>query len=64
MNAPLPNRPLELAGSSPGRIQDEIEAAEIGFSYVCRRCEVWGRGPAGTSRRCWLCDRPDRLERR
>ncbi len=55
-------RPLELATRNP--VQDEIDAAELGFSYVCRRCDVWGRIPAGVGRRCWACDRTDRLERR
>ena len=60
---PLMPRPLELA--SRHRLLDQIDAAaEVGFSYVCRRCDVWGRVPAGAGRRCWSCDRHDRLERR
>jgi hypothetical protein len=54
--------PLELG--SRNRVLDDIDAAQMGFSYVCRRCDVWGRVPGGASRRCWLCDRADRLERR
>lgn len=60
-------RPLELAGSRPrehSRLLDELDAGELGFNYVCRRCDVWGRIPAGVGRRCWACDRTDRLERR
>ncbi len=54
-------RTLERAGL-PERPQ--IDVGEIGFSYVCRRCDVWGRIPPGFGRRCWLCERADRLERR
>jgi len=59
-------QPLELPVLTPTsrRVLEEIDALETGFSYVCRRCDVWGRVPAGASRRCWLCDRSDRLERR
>lgn len=45
-------------------VLQEIDSVELGFNYVCRRCDVWGRNPAGSSRRCWSCDRADRLERR
>lgn len=55
-------RPLELLPRN--LVLDEIDAAATSFSYVCRRCDVWGRIPAGSSRRCWSCDRADRLERR
>jgi len=54
--------PLELQARSP--LLDQIDAAAVGFNYVCRRCDVWGRIPAGVGRRCWLCDQADRLERR
>ena len=60
-------RPLELAGTRPrerSRPLDELDAAEIGFSYVCRRCDVWGRIPVGIGRRCWACEGTDRLEPR
>ena len=60
-------RLLELAGTRPrehSRVLDELDAAEIGFNYVCRRCDVWGRIPAGIGRRCWACECTDRLERR
>jgi len=55
--------PLELAVGNRlvARIDD---AAAVGFNYVCRRCDVWGRVPAGVGRRCWLCDQSDCLERR
>ena len=46
------------------RALEEIEASDLAFSYVCRRCEVWGRVPAGGIRRCWACGRNDRLDRR
>jgi len=55
-------QPLELARRST-QLQ-ELEGIEAGFNYVCRRCDVWGRVPAGVGRRCWLCERTDRLERR
>ena len=55
-------QPVELVDRN--RVLSDIDAAEVGFSYVCRRCDVWGRVPAGAGRRCWLCDRADRLERR
>jgi len=55
-------RSLELVGRSP--VLAELDATEVGFSYGCRRCDVWGRVPPGARRRCWLCDRSDGLERR
>ena len=55
-------QPIDLP--SRNVILQEMDAAEIGFNYVCRRCDVWGRVPAGSGRRCWSCDRADRLERR
>ena len=55
-------QPVELVDRN--RVPSDIDAAEMGFSYVCRRCDVWGRVPVGAGRRCWLCDRGDRLERR
>ena len=45
-------------------VLQETDSAELGFNYVCRRCDVWGRIPAGDIRRCWSCDTADRLERR
>ena len=48
----------------PRRRFEEIDAAELGFSYVCRRCDVWGRVPPGAGRRCWSCGGNDRLDRR
>ena len=47
-----------------GRAFEEIDDAKLGYSYVCRRCDVWGRVPAGAGRRCWSCGRTDRLDRR
>lgn len=65
---PLMPRSLELAEPrpSPARrpILDDLDADEVGYNYVCRRCDVWGRVPAGVGRRCWACERTDRLERR
>jgi hypothetical protein len=55
-------RSIELAERN--QLLTEIDAAAIGFSYVCRRCDVWGRVPSGVARRCWACDTADRLERR
>jgi hypothetical protein len=59
---PLMPSPVGLA--SRARLLDEMDSVALSFSYVCRRCDVWGRIPAGVSRRCWSCDRADRLERR
>ena len=55
-SAPLMPPPLELVNRS--RLLSEVDGTEVGFSYV------WGRVPAGAGRRCWSCDRSDRLERR
>ncbi len=55
-------RSLELPGRN--QLLAQVDALEVGFNYVCRRCDVWGRVPAGFARRCWLCDGADRLERR
>lgn len=54
--------PVELAPRN--EVLQEIDVVELGFNYVCRRCDVWGRIPAGAARRCWSCDDADRLERR
>lgn len=54
--------PLDLAARN--RILNDIDSIELGFNYVCRRCDVWGRIPADAGRRCWSCDRSDCLERR
>lgn len=54
--------PVELAPRN--LVLQEIDTVELGFNYVCRRCDVWGRIPAGAGRRCWSCERDDRLERR
>jgi len=56
--------PGSLEVADRGRLLAQIDAIEVGFNYVCRRCDVWGRVPPGMGRRCWLCDRSDRLERR
>ena len=50
--------------ASRNHVLAEINASEMGYSYVCRRCDVWGRVPAGAGRRCWSCGRTDRLDRR
>jgi hypothetical protein len=34
------------------------------FTYVCRRCEVYGSCPPDADPRCWACERADRLDRR
>lgn len=62
IGGPLMPRSLELAGRN--QLLAQIDALEVGFNYVCRRCDVWGRVPPGIARRCWLCDGADRLERR
>lgn len=54
--------PVELAARN--LVLQEIDTVEMGFNYVCRRCDVWGRIPAGAGRRCWSCESDDRLERR
>jgi hypothetical protein len=54
--------PADLAARAS--MLQEIDSVELGFNYVCRRCDVWGRIPAGASRRCWSCDSDDRIERR
>lgn len=54
--------PVELS-TRTGHVE-EHDGLEVGFTYVCRRCDVWGRVPAGIGRRCWACERTDRLERR
>lgn len=54
--------PVELAAGN--QVLQEVDTAELAFNYVCRRCDVWGRIPAGAGRRCWSCDSDDRLERR
>ncbi len=65
---PLPPEPgLALMPASEPfgrRALEEIEASDLAFSYVCRRCDVWGRVPPGGVRRCWACGRNDRLNRR
>jgi hypothetical protein len=53
---------VDMPGRS--RLMEAMDSVEMGFNYVCRRCDVWGRVPAGSTRRCWLCDGADRLERR
>jgi len=55
---------LAVTRASTPNVMEEIDAAGRSFNYVCRRCDVWGRIPAGVSRRCWLCERADRLDRR
>jgi hypothetical protein len=56
--------PLPVDLPARNTVLQEIDTVELGFNYVCRRCDVWGRIPAGTHRRCWSCDSDDRLERR
>lgn len=57
----LPTR--AAASSEPAAIDGTIVVGP-GFSYVCRRCDVYGYLAPGEEKCCWMCDEGDRLDRR
>lgn len=55
--------PARAARALPSSI-DETYVSGAGYSYVCRRCDVYGYLAPGEEKRCWVCDAGDRLDRR
>ena len=41
--------PLPVDLPARNTVLQEIDPVALGFNYVCRRCDVWGRIPAGAN---------------
>ena len=59
----LPPLARRAATMMPAAIDDSIVTTP-GYSYVCRRCDVYGYLAPGEEKRCWACEAGDRLDRR
>ena len=54
---------LKTRDRTPTTIDDDLVGVP-GYSYVCRRCDVYGYLAAGERKQCWSCETGDDLDRR